>query len=60
MWRVLGVTVSLVPGPLDNKGQLRGGKFGSRVVTENELVAMVNEIEREDLINIFTVGLTDS
>ena len=43
-------------GPLDNSGQLRGGKFGSRVVTENELVAMVREIEREDLINIFTVG----
>lgn len=48
------LSVFALYGPLDNKGQLRGGKFGSRVVTENELVAMVKEIEREDLINIFT------
>lgn len=48
------LSVFALYGPLDNSGQLRGGKFGSRVVTENELVAMVREIEREDLINIFT------
>jgi len=48
------LSVFALYGPLDNKGQLRGGKFGCRVVTENELVAMVKEIEREDLINIFT------
>ena len=41
-------------GPLDESGSLRGGRFGSHAVTDFELACMVRDVEREDLLSVFT------
>ena len=41
-------------GPLDEGGKLRGGRFGAHAVTEFELACMVRDVEREDLLSVFT------
>ena len=40
-------------GPLDERGKLRGGKFGTHTVSEPELKCMVDEIYREDILSIY-------
>ena len=41
-------------GPLDGKGHLRGGRFGSHAVTDFEVVQMIADVERQDLLSVFT------
>ena len=40
-------------GPLDRNGQLRSGKKGQHVLMEYELDEMCQQIEREDLIQVY-------
>lgn len=40
-------------GPLDANGQLRSGRRGEHVLMEYELDAMCEQIEREDLVQIY-------
>jgi hypothetical protein len=40
-------------GPLDERGQLRSGKGGKHVIMEYELDQMCQQIEREDVIQIY-------
>ena len=41
-------------GPLDESGKLRGGRFGSHTVTDFEVANMVADVERQDLLSVFT------
>ena len=41
-------------GPLDDQGRLRGGKYGSHVVSEAELKCMVKEVYVDDLMRVYT------
>lgn len=40
-------------GPLDSSQQLRSGRKGSHILMEYELDAMCQQIEREDLVQIY-------
>jgi hypothetical protein len=43
-------------GPLTPSGQLTGGKRGGRGLTEPELTSMIRNLEREDLLAVYTGG----
>ena len=40
-------------GPLAEDGTLRGGRQGSRIVSHMELEAMIQEMQREDILQVY-------
>ena len=40
-------------GPLADDGTLRGGRQGSRIVSHMELEAMIEEMQREDILYVY-------
>lgn len=43
-------------GPLTLDGRLTGGKQNSRPLTETEINAMIEELERDDILAVYTAG----
>jgi hypothetical protein len=43
-------------GPLTADGRLTGGRGGSRTLTESEIDAMIDELELDDVLAVYTAG----
>lgn len=43
-------------GPLTAEGKLNGGRRSGRPLTDSEVEAMISEVERDDLLAVYTAG----